>query len=448
MDVAGVPPLLSVSHRPRSTYLLCPHTTVVAAPRSPITRHGHLRQIFSWWCLAPELGPCNQGDPPSATVLPIPLPAPPAPFLCRDQTMRRPRPLGVYPGLCSWRVRAAARGPVGPPWRLGTGSGEAGQGGRPPERGRCPPPCWWVFAPGRAAAAAADSQRGQHVGLRPDHTRLGPAAPHAGCRGGLRVRGGGVAAARSRHEELRVVAWRIPNRPPRWAPAGCSWARPPSSLSLGGVSRAGVPRLGQSIPAQGERQHTRGFDGGSRPGAQRAAQRQSACAWPFPPGCLGWGLVSTPQLLQGGGGAGTRAALKRWRCFAARDAVGALAERCPTRPTAAAAVVVVIPPPFLNLGIAVPSPFRPRLCTPPTERDNATAALCVPPGTRTRASVRPAYAWGGPLPASSRWRWSPLRVGCSPPSSSFRVLFAPCVPLRVPAPRCCLVRGVLPLRGS
>lgn len=65
-----------------------------------------------------------------------PVPAPPAPFLCRDQTMRRPRPLGARPGPCSWRVRAAARGPVGPPWCLRAGSSEAAPGGRPPERGR------------------------------------------------------------------------------------------------------------------------------------------------------------------------------------------------------------------------------------------------------------------------------------------------------------------------
>lgn len=37
MDVAGGPPLLSVSHWPRATYLFCPHTTVVG--RTALTNH-------------------------------------------------------------------------------------------------------------------------------------------------------------------------------------------------------------------------------------------------------------------------------------------------------------------------------------------------------------------------------------------------------------------------
>lgn len=51
-----------------------------AAPRSPITRHGHLRQIFSWRWLALKQGPSNQGDTLSATVLPTPRARTPSPL--------------------------------------------------------------------------------------------------------------------------------------------------------------------------------------------------------------------------------------------------------------------------------------------------------------------------------------------------------------------------------
>lgn len=118
-------------------------------------------------------------------------------------------------------------------------------------------------------------------------------------------RGGGGWRLRARDTKSSGW-WRggSQSAPPALGPGWVLEGPPPLVSVSGGVSRAGAPRLDQSNPAQRERQHTRGFDGGSRPGAQRPHSDSVRVPGLFP-GCLGKGLVlMPPQLLQGGGGFG------------------------------------------------------------------------------------------------------------------------------------------------
>lgn len=222
------------------------------------------------------------------------------------------------------------------------------------------------------------------------------------------MRAGGTAARVTRRAPGGVAG---SQSAPTAGPARSSGGPPLVAAVSVGESSWG-PGLGEKNPGQKGRQHTRGF--GWRPGQARAGRTATACA------C--WGFLQGRTVFRGVRKGGALWALcpqkvvvlcRARRCGCRRGGIPHTNDRC-RLPSSSS--VLSLPPPPPSSTLVLRSPSAPLLgWARPSERDNATAALCVPPGTRTRASVRPASAWGGPLPASSRRRWSPLRLGCSLP---------------------------------
>lgn len=201
--------------------------------------------------------------------------------------------------------------------------------------------------------------------------------------------GGGGCARVTRRAPGGGVA--DPKSPPALGPGWVLEGPPPLVVSVSGrVSRAGVPRLGQSNPAQGERQHNRGFDGGSRPGAQRPHSDSVRVPGLFLRVVWVGAVCRRPRSCRGGGGRGLLLHSKgggAWPRATPWELSRSVTKRDRPLPPPSSSSS---PPPFSTLVLRFPPPSplgwaRP----PPSEITPPPRCVCHPAHARERVCGPP-----------------------------------------------------------